>query len=52
MVKMEQQIIYKKYAWQDSQSGVQTRSRSYEVHKHITVNIDIILTNILIKTQM
>ena len=52
MAKTEQKIIYRKYVWQDSQYGVKLRSRSYEVHKHIAVNVDIIFTQILIQTQM
>ena len=52
MATMEQQTIYRKYPLQDSQYGVQPRGRSYEVHKHIVVNIDVIFTNMLIQNPM
>ena len=37
---------------QDYQYRVQPRSRYYEVHQHIAVNIDIKFTNIWIKMKM
>ena len=48
MATVEQQTLYCKYSWQDSQYGVQPRGKSYEVQKYIVVNIVIIFTNILI----
>ena len=46
MATMEQQIIYRKYAWQDSQYVAQPSIMLYEVHKHIAVTINIKLTKI------
>ena len=50
--KMERQIIYRKYAQNNSQYVAQSMRRLYEVHKHIELNIYITLTKIWIKTQM
>ena len=41
MATMEQQILYRKYACQYYQYLAQPRRISYEVHKHISVTIDI-----------
>ena len=40
-----------KYIWQYSQDVVQPSKILYEVHQHISVNIDITFTNVLIKFE-
>ena len=52
MTKFSYKIIYRKYAWKDSQYVAQLRSISHEVHKHISVTIYVTFTKILIKTHM
>ena len=40
MATMALKNTYRKYVGQASQDGVQPRIRLYELHQHITVNVD------------